>query len=48
MKKFYPNMNLDSPVTVIRWENVRGYLVDNWDSELHMPKDLAQDLRAGR
>lgn len=28
LKKFYPNMNLDSPVTVIRWDNARGKLVD--------------------
>lgn len=31
MKKFYPKLNLDSPVTVIYWENARGYLVDNFD-----------------
>lgn len=24
MKIFYPNINLDSPVTVLFWENVRG------------------------
>lgn len=25
LKKFYPNINLDSPVTILFWENVRGY-----------------------
>ncbi len=24
LRKFYPNLNLDSPITVIRWANVRG------------------------
>lgn len=28
LKRFYPTMTLDSPVTVIRWDNVRGKLVD--------------------
>jgi len=41
-------MTSDSPVTVIRWDNVRGYLVDNYDQQLKMPKDLAADLRIGR
>ena len=48
LKRFYPNMTLKSPVTVIRWTGVKGYLVDNFDKELRMPKDLAQDLRVGR
>lgn len=29
LRQYYPNINLDSPVTVIRWNNVRGWLVDN-------------------
>lgn len=28
MRRFYPNLNWGSPVTVVRWENVRGKLVD--------------------
>lgn len=28
LRTFYPNMTLDSPVTVIRWANARGLLVD--------------------
>lgn len=27
MRRFYPNMTLDSPVTVIWWDNVEGKLV---------------------
>lgn len=34
MRKFYPNMNLDSPVTVIRWTNVHGYWVDHKEEYL--------------
>jgi len=30
MRRFYPGLDWDSPVTVIRWENVRGKLVDDW------------------
>lgn len=26
LKKYYPDLNLNSPITVIRWENVRGAL----------------------
>jgi hypothetical protein len=28
MKRFYPNLSMNSPVTVIRWDNVRGILFD--------------------
>lgn len=28
MRQYYPTMTLDSPVTVIRWENAQGKLVD--------------------
>lgn len=28
LQRFYPNMTMDSPVTIIRWKNVRGFLVD--------------------
>ncbi len=30
LRSFYPNLDWYSPVTVIRWENVRGKLVDEW------------------
>lgn len=29
LRKFYPDITLESPVTVIRWRNVRGILVNN-------------------
>jgi len=25
LREFYPSINLDSPVTILFWENVRGY-----------------------
>ncbi|MEA3249611.1 MAG: ASCH domain-containing protein [Patescibacteria group bacterium] len=28
MHRFYPDLDWDSPVTIVRWENVRGKLVD--------------------
>lgn len=33
LKKFYPTMTLDSPVTIIRWDNVCGQLVDYQKAE---------------
>ena len=30
MRRFYPDMDLDSPVTVIRWANVRGKMVNEF------------------
>jgi hypothetical protein len=32
LRRFYPSLTMASPVTVIRWENVRGWLVDNADN----------------
>lgn len=29
LQQFYPKLECISPVTVIRWDNVRGFLVDN-------------------
>lgn len=29
LRRFYPNLKMSSPVTVIGWENARGVLVDN-------------------
>lgn len=40
MRKFYPNMTLDSPVTVIKWEKARGFLVDNSIEYRLQPKKL--------
>jgi hypothetical protein len=31
MRVYYPSLNWDSPITVIRWQNVQGFLVDNKD-----------------
>jgi hypothetical protein len=28
LRRYYPKISLDSPVTVIRWQNARGALVD--------------------
>lgn len=33
MRRFYPTMNLDSPVTIIRWANAQGKFID--DPDLH-------------
>ena len=30
MRRFYPEMKWYSAVTVVRWDNVRGKLVDDW------------------
>jgi hypothetical protein len=30
LRKYYPNISVDSAVTVIRWENARGKLVGSW------------------
>lgn len=30
LRRFYPAINGESPVTVIRWENVRGRLVEEY------------------
>ena len=29
MKRFYSSMTMESPVTVLRWSNARGYWVDH-------------------
>lgn len=31
LRQFFPNLDMDSPVTVIKWSNVRGWLVDHRD-----------------
>ena len=30
LRRFYPNIELQTPATVIQWENVRGKLVENY------------------
>lgn len=30
LKEYYPDLNLDTPLTVIQWQNVRGKLVDDF------------------
>lgn len=32
MRQFYPNLTFESPVTVIRWDNTRGALVDEYQA----------------
>jgi len=34
MRRFYTDMGLDSPVTVIRWANVRGKMVNDFRMEM--------------
>jgi hypothetical protein len=29
LQKYYPNITMDSPVTVIKWDNVQGYWIEN-------------------
>ena len=29
MKRFYPKFDMDSPVTIVRWVNARGFFVDH-------------------
>lgn len=31
LRRFYPNITLFSPVTIIQWEHVRGKLVDDYN-----------------
>jgi len=33
LQRFYPCLTMDSPVTVIRWKNVRGLLVDEFKED---------------
>lgn len=35
LRRFYPSINESSPVTVIKWENVRGWLKDH-DTEYRL------------
>lgn len=32
MRRFYPSLTFDSPVTVLRWQNARGTLVDEYQA----------------
>ncbi len=42
MRRFYPALTWDSAVTIIRWKNVRGKLVDDW-AELRKSSWVLQD-----
>lgn len=33
LRRFYPKITWSSPVTIIKWENVRGQLVDDYNQE---------------
>jgi len=33
LRKFYPSINLDSPVTVIKWGKISGFLADSVQSK---------------
>ncbi|MBU6414781.1 ASCH domain-containing protein [Patescibacteria group bacterium] len=47
MQRFYPNLTLDSPVTVIRWEKVRGFLVDYCAEYRLLPEKLYSKIKHG-
>lgn len=38
LRKYYPDLELSSPVTVISWDNVRGKLVDDYRA-----RDVSED-----
>lgn len=40
LKKYYPSIGLQSKVTVIRWENPRGYWVDHPDEYLAYHQEM--------
>ncbi|MFH1047942.1 MAG: ASCH domain-containing protein [Patescibacteria group bacterium] len=33
MKRFYPNIAFDSEVTVLRWNNIRGSIIDKYRAQ---------------
>lgn len=45
MQRFYPNMTPDSPVTVIRWEKTRGFLVDYSTEYRLQPEKLYSKIK---
>lgn len=45
LQRFYPNMTLDSPVTVIRWQNARGFLVDHSTEYRFQPEKLYGQIK---
>lgn len=44
LQKYYPDITIDSPVTVIRWENVRGWLKDNDTKYRLNPQKLYSEI----
>jgi len=44
LQGFYPNITLDSPVTVIRWKNPQGFLVDRRRCYLRDPQKLYSEI----
>ncbi|KKR10321.1 MAG: hypothetical protein UT37_C0003G0020 [Parcubacteria group bacterium GW2011_GWA2_39_18] len=34
LRKYYPNISLDSPVTIIKWDDIRGYVVNRFRTSL--------------
>lgn len=35
MKQYYPDLTENSPMTVVVWENVRGFLVDKFNHDFY-------------
>ncbi len=40
MRKFYPKIDYTSPVTVVKWNNVRGKLVDEYRRTKNVPAEM--------
>jgi hypothetical protein len=45
LQMFYPNLTQESPVTVVRWSNVRGRLRDYWLEGANIHKFIANALK---
>lgn len=45
LQQFYPDMTPDSPVTVICWENVRGFLAENAKDYACRPRKLFEKIK---
>lgn len=42
LKNFYPNINLESPVTVISWKNITGKLVEEYKHSKNVKRILKE------
>lgn len=44
MRRFYPDLTSDSPVTVVCWDNVRGYFADKADEYERDPETTYETI----